>query len=48
MRERGVDGWSPAQTVAFYAKRRSRNIALGLALGAFALLILGITIVRMV
>ena len=48
MKQNGLIDWTPAQTEAFYVKRRSRNIALGLVLGAFALLILGITIVRMV
>jgi len=40
--------WTPAQTAAFMAKRRSRNLALGLVLGALVLLFFGITIVRMV
>ena len=39
---------TPAETDRFNAKRRARNLALGLLLGAFALLFFGITIVRMV
>ena len=39
---------TPAETRVFMAKRRSRSIALGLLLGALALLFFGITIVRMV
>ncbi len=39
---------TPAETKLFVAKRRSRSIALGIVLGALALLFFGITIVRMV
>lgn len=39
--------WSPAERAAFEAKRRSRNVALGLVLGALVLLFFGITVVRM-
>ena len=39
--------WTAAERAAFTAKRRSRNIALGLVLGALVLLFFGITIVRM-
>lgn len=39
---------TPAETQAFLAKRRARSIALGVVLGALALLFFGITIVRMV
>jgi hypothetical protein len=39
--------WSPAERAAFEAKRRSRNIALGVVLGALALLFYGITVVKM-
>ena len=39
--------WTPAERAAFAAKRRSRNIALGLVLGALVVLFYGITVVRM-
>ena len=39
---------TPEETVRFEARRRSRSLALGLLLGALALLFFGITIVRMV
>lgn len=39
--------WSPAERAAFAAKRRSRNVALGLVLGALVVLFYGITVVRM-
>lgn len=39
--------WTPAERAAFAAKRRSRNIALGLLLGALVILFFGITVVRM-
>lgn len=39
--------WSPAERAAFQARRRSRNIALGLVLGALVVLFFGITMVRM-
>ncbi len=38
---------TPAETEAFLAKRKSRSIALGILLGALALLFFGITVVRM-
>ncbi len=40
--------WTPAQTAAFMAKRRARNLALGLVLFALVALFFGITVVRMV
>ena len=40
-------GWTPAERAAFEARRRSRNIALGLVLAALVLLFFGITVVRM-
>lgn len=40
--------WSPAQTAAFAAKRRARNLALGLVLAALVVLFFGITVVRMI
>lgn len=39
---------TPTENKLFMAKRRSRSIALGIVLGALALLFFGITIVRMV
>nr|WP_310525466.1 hypothetical protein [Polymorphobacter sp.] len=39
--------WTPAERAAFEARRRSRNLALGLVLGALVILFFGITIVRM-
>jgi hypothetical protein len=42
-----IANWSPAERAAFEARRRSRNVALGLVLGALVLLFFGITIVRM-
>jgi type IV secretory pathway TrbL component len=39
--------WTAAERAAFTAKRRSRNIALGLLLGALVVLFYGITVVRM-
>lgn len=39
--------WTPAERAAFEAKRRSRNLALGIVLGALVLLFFGITVVRM-
>lgn len=39
--------WSLAERAAFDARRRSRNIALGLVLGALVVLFFGITVVRM-
>ena len=39
--------WTPEERAAFAAKRRSRNIALGLVLGAQVILFFGITVVRM-
>lgn len=40
--------WTPAQTAEFNRRRRARNLALGLLLGALVLLFFGITIVRMI
>ncbi|PZN94940.1 MAG: hypothetical protein DCF31_08315 [Alphaproteobacteria bacterium] len=40
-------GWTPAEKAAFDARRKSRNTALGLLLGALVLLFFGITVVRM-
>jgi type IV secretory pathway TrbL component len=39
--------WTPAERAAFEARRKSRNLALGLVLGALVLLFFGITVVRM-
>jgi type IV secretory pathway TrbL component len=39
--------WTPAERAAFEARRRSRNIALGLVLAALVVLFFGITVVRM-
>lgn len=39
--------WTPAERAAFEARRRSRNIALGLVLAALVILFFGITVVRM-
>ncbi|MBC7522426.1 MAG: hypothetical protein H7268_15205 [Sandarakinorhabdus sp.] len=39
--------WTPTERAAFDAKRRSRNLALGLVLGALVVLFFGITVVRM-
>jgi hypothetical protein len=39
--------WTPAERAAFDARRRSRNLALGLVLGALVVLFFGITVVRM-
>jgi hypothetical protein len=39
--------WSPAERAAFETRRRSRNLALGIVLGALVLLFFGITVVRM-
>ncbi len=40
--------WTPAERAAFEAKRKSRNLALGILLGALVVLFFGITVVRMV
>lgn len=40
--------WTPQQTAEFNARRRARNRALGIILGALAILFFGITIVRMI
>lgn len=45
--KRGLPGWTPEQTREFFARRRSRNVALGIALGAFALLILIVTMAKL-
>ena len=39
--------WTPAERAAFEARRKSRNLALGLVLGALVVLFFGITIVKM-
>ncbi|MFZ4690125.1 MAG: hypothetical protein ACOYLS_12865 [Polymorphobacter sp.] len=39
--------WTPTERAAFEARRKSRNLALGLVLGALVLLFFGITVVRM-
>ncbi|WP_235927590.1 hypothetical protein [Sandarakinorhabdus rubra] len=39
--------WTDAQRAAFYARRESRNRALGLVLFALVVLFFGITVVRM-
>lgn len=38
--------WTPEEEAAFVARRRRRNLMIGLVLGAFALLFYGITISR--
>jgi hypothetical protein len=40
-------GWTPAERAAFESRRKSRNLALGLVLGALVILFFGITVVRM-
>lgn len=39
--------WSPEERAAFYARRTSRNRALGIVLFALVALFFGITVVRM-
>lgn len=39
--------WTAAERDAFMARRRARNLALGLLLGALVVLFFGITVVRM-
>ena len=39
--------WTPQEEQEFVAKRRKRNLVIGLVLGAFAFLFYGITISRM-
>lgn len=39
--------WTPEEEKLFVAKRRKRNLVMGLVLGAFAFLFYGITISRM-
>jgi hypothetical protein len=39
--------WTPVERAAFEARRKSRNRALGLVLGALVMLFFGITIVKM-
>jgi hypothetical protein len=41
-----MNGWTPQEEAAFQARRRRRNIAIGIVLGAFALLFYGITVSR--
>ncbi len=38
--------WTPQEEQQFIAKRRKRNLVIGLVLGAFAFLFYGITISR--
>jgi hypothetical protein len=38
--------WTPQEEQEFLAKRRKRNLVIGLVLGAFAFLFYGITISR--
>jgi hypothetical protein len=38
--------WSPEEEAAFVARRRKRNLVIGIVLGAFALLFYGITVSR--
>jgi hypothetical protein len=40
--------WDPQEEAAFLARRRRRNIVIGLVLAGFALLFYGITVSRMV
>jgi hypothetical protein len=40
--------WTPDEERAFVARRRKRNLVIGLVLGAFALLFYGITVSRMI
>lgn len=40
--------WTTAEKAAFESRRRTRNVALGLVLGALTALFFGITMVRMV
>jgi hypothetical protein len=40
--------WTPEEERAFKARRRRRNLAIGLVLAGFAALFYGITISRMV
>ncbi len=39
--------WTAAERAAFDARRRARNVALGVLLGTLALIFFGITVVRM-
>jgi hypothetical protein len=40
--------WSPEEEQAFVARRRRRNLVIGLVLAGFAMLFYGITVSRMV
>jgi hypothetical protein len=40
--------WSPEEERAFVARRRRRNLVIGLVLAGFAMLFYGITVSRMV
>jgi len=40
--------WTPEEEAAFVARRKRRNLAIGLMLAAFAILFYGITVSRMV
>ncbi len=39
--------WTPEQTAEFNRRRRSRNLALGLVLGALVLIFFGVSLVKM-
>jgi hypothetical protein len=39
--------WTQTERAAFETRRKSRNLALGLVLGALVILFFGITVVRM-
>ena len=40
--------WTPDEETAFVARRRKRNLVIGIVLAAFAILFYGITVSRMV
>jgi hypothetical protein len=40
--------WTPEEEQLFVARRKRRNLVIGLVLGGFALLFYGITVSRMV
>ena len=42
-----IADWTPAERAAFAARRRSRNIALGVVLGLLAALFFGVSLVKM-
>ena len=47
MIEDSTASWSAAERAAFDARRRSRNIALGIVLGLLAVLFFGVSVVKM-